>query len=166
MTVGGRRSGVPSGGTVDSMQCPCHGTSSLIVGGPSSASNAAAGSLGLEGRLAHQGTGDSGGCTPSPVAQACRGRDRWIGGLGKQLTPPSSSSTHPSATELWSAVCRQLSFSAASLPANYHRVFCFISFHHIVHTRTRISQLQCVHHDDPTCEDEYSPPGHQPKLVP
>jgi hypothetical protein len=41
------------------------------------------GSIGSRQRLRGR---DSGGCSPSPVAQACRG-------LGKHLTPPSSSST-------------------------------------------------------------------------
>lgn len=178
MTVGGRRSGVPSGGRVDSTpNAHVMALAHLFVGGPSSASNAAAyllRQLAAGSRQLRPGGGGGSGdrglwwLRPFSSGAGLQGPGPGPGVLGKQPTPPSSSSTHPSAiTELWSAAHRQLSFLTTSLPQYHHDfVFCLISFHNIVHIRSRQSRLQCVHHDDPTREEEYSPPGHQPKLIP
>lgn len=149
-------------------QYPCHVTSSLKVGGPSSAATQQQ-HWQQAARPGKGGSGDKelcGCCCTSPVAQALQGHKQ--GGGRKHLTPPSSSSTHAATaarrTPSYSLQCVEVLDNFTSSPPTKRCSVLFLVTVLLI-ISPKLHSPVSFQDDDPASTEEYSHPGHQPQLL-
>lgn len=171
MTVGGRRSGVPSG------ESRFHATAHVMSLAHSTTTGHRQQQRGSYWQQpARPGKGGSGdrssvACSlqhTSPVAQACRGMGRGDGG-GEQASDPTFLIQHvpivSSSLSLHFAVYK----SSSNISLRYHHrraIVLLLPCHPVELLLPNISCRGYFQNDNPLCEEEYSPPGHQPQLFP
>ena len=141
-------------------QCPCHVTSSVNVGGPSSATNAAAGSGSGDGTLVaaallSSGAGRQGIRQAPDPTFLIKYLPRY-----RRPYPWSSYRTLPCGLS-------SVGFLDDFASHHHHHVILFLSLlRYCIYFPSQTSHLERFQDDDPTCEEEHSPPGHQPQLLP